>query len=220
MQSLTDVAPAHTRLPRGHGVHFSDERTSVKELNPHFSHWAPEPNLGISCCKQKWHSPFRISSTVENLYLLATSNWLHQAFPKSESSLESNQASNHTTCLVRTSPARSESKCWRGQNLASPKARTQILRDEWNSGRHSILWGRSFGARFSWLELSMPLCCAFFSLFHNTISWQTQYVKGVGWSPSEESSLVHVPLWFCRSHRRVAGARLIISQVSHLTLTC
>lgn len=183
LQSWTEVAPTGAALPGGHGSHSLEEKPSLKESRGHFWHWAPEPILGISCCKQKWHSPFRISSTVKNLSLLATSNSLHQAFPNSESSLESNQESRHTTCPVRTSPARSESKCWRGQNLQQRQARKhennchfnspQILRDEWNCGRHSVLC--------AW----PPMRPYYDFLAHNTFP---------------------VPLWFCRSHRRVASA--------------
>ena len=94
------------------------------------------------------------------LQLLATCNSVHQPFPKSESSLESNQESRHTTSPVRTSPARSEPKCWRGQNLASPRARTQIVRDEWN-------------ALFSWLGGALNAFCTDASILrfprrHNT----------------------------------------------------
>ena len=113
LQSWTEVVPTGAVLPGGHGVHCFDEKPSLKESRSHFSHWAPEPILGISCCNQKQHSLCSlcgISSTVKSLSF-GNLQLRSLGFPRSYSSLESSQESRHTTSPLQTFPVRSESKC-------------------------------------------------------------------------------------------------------------
>lgn len=157
--------------------------------------------LTLGARADPWHFMLqpKVTQSLRDIFncerSLATGNSVHQAFPNSESSLESNQESRHIISSVQTSPARSLSKCWQGHNLASPKAKptviwchlnsSQMLRDEWNSGRHRVLWGRSLAARFSWLKPSMQLCFAlpYYDFLPRTIRHRRWMVSFWGVAP-------------------------------------
>ena len=84
-----------------------------------------------------------------------------RVFPKSESSLESSQESRHTTSPLRTFPVRSESKCWRGQNLQQRQARKH------ENNCHIWIALKSWGMNDPWA--GTVFCVATF--WHISLAW-------------------------------------------------